>query len=61
MFIPAEKETHVLQTKPPETASCVLLQGHPSVVPPGLRDDCQALSPLQGHWYYSTTWWKHRV
>lgn len=32
-FIAAEKET-----QPPETASCVLLRGHLSVVPPGLRE-----------------------
>lgn len=38
MFTAAEKETHSPQTQPPETASCVLLWGHLSVVLPGLRE-----------------------
>lgn len=37
MLVAAERETHNLQTQPPETASCVL-RGHLSVVPPGLRE-----------------------
>lgn len=38
MFTATEKETHSPQTQPPETASCVLLWGHLSVVLPGLRE-----------------------
>lgn len=48
MFVAAKKETHSFQTQPPETASCVLLWGHLSVVLPGLREVLR-LSPLQGH------------